>query len=76
MSAPHVAGSALLLRAEHPSWSPSQIKSALMTTAVTDVDRGRRLAHTNPFSQGAGIIDLTKAGTPGLTFDETAVTIL
>ena len=42
-----------------------------MTTAVTDVTEEDG-SHANPFSQGAGRIDLTKAGTPGLTFDETA----
>ncbi len=71
MSSPHDAGAALLLRAEHPTWGPGQIKSALMTTAVTqmaDYDG----SPVDPFEIGAGRIDLTKAGTPGLTFDETA----
>jgi subtilisin family serine protease len=73
MSAPHVAGSAALVAALHPGWSPGQIKSALETTAKTaGVTKSDGLAPADPFDVGGGRIDLTKAGDPGLTFDETA----
>lgn len=63
MSSPHVAGAAALLKDLHPDWSPMMIKSALMTTG-TDLISG-----ANVFAQGAGHIDLRKAGDPGLVYD-------
>ena len=34
MSSPHTAGAATLLMALHPDWTPMEVKSALMLTAV------------------------------------------
>jgi len=72
MSSPHVAGSGILLKALHPDWTPGQIKSALMTTAKTSVVKQDGTTPADPFDVGSGRIDLTVAGNPGLTFDETA----
>ncbi|GII92421.1 S8 family serine peptidase [Sinosporangium siamense] len=72
MSAPHVAGAAALLFALHPDWTPGQVKSALETTATTKVTKSDRVTPADPFDTGGGRIDLTKAGDPGLTLDETA----
>jgi hypothetical protein len=72
MSSPHTAGAALLLRALHPDWTPGQIKSALMTTAVEQVVKEDLTTASDPFDRGAGRIDLQPAGNPGLTLDETA----
>jgi subtilisin family serine protease len=69
MSSPHVAGAAALLVSLHPDWTPGQIKSALMTTAKTTVVKEDLKTPANPYDFGAGRIDLTKAGDPGLTFD-------
>ncbi|SEH00223.1 PA domain-containing protein [Nonomuraea solani] len=72
MSAPHVTGSAALLFALHPTWTPGQVKSALETTAKTTVTKQDRTTPADPFDMGGGRIDLTKAGDPGLTLDESA----
>jgi hypothetical protein len=72
MSSPHIAGSAILEKSLHPSWTPGQIKSALMTTAKTSVVKEDGVTPADPFDDGSGRVDLTKAHDPGLTFDETA----
>lgn len=72
MSSPHVAGAAALVFALHPDWSPGQVKSALETTATTSVTKQDRATPADPFDVGGGRIDLTRAGDPGLTLDETA----
>lgn len=72
MSSPHVAGAALLLRDAHPTWTPGQIKSALMTTSITDVLKEDLVTPADPFDRGAGRIDIQNSSVAPLTFDETA----
>ncbi|HEU4346659.1 MAG TPA: S8 family serine peptidase, partial [Actinoplanes sp.] len=72
MSSPHDAGAAILLRAMNPDWTPGQIKSALMTTAVKNVVKEDGVTPADPFDYGAGRIQLRSSWMPGLTFDETA----
>ena len=71
MSAPHIAGVAALLRQAHPDWSPSALKSALMTTAHQSLlsSDGRNAAI--PFDYGAGHIVPNDATDPGLVYDVT-----
>jgi subtilisin family serine protease len=76
MSAPHVAGSSLLLRALHPDWTPAQIKSALMSTAHQSVVKEDLTTPATPFDYGSGRVDLTVAGSVGLTLDETAANMV
>jgi hypothetical protein len=71
MATPHVAGSAALLKQLHPDWTPEQIKSALMTTATENVwTNTAKTIFAGVLDRGAGRIDLTKAGSPGLTLDQ------
>jgi len=68
MATPHVAGSAALLKQLHPNWAPAQIKSALMNTATENVYLNTsQTAKAGVPERGAGRIDLTRAGDPGLT---------
>ncbi|CAN4081781.1 unnamed protein product [Withania somnifera] len=75
MACPHITGVVALLKAVHPSWSPSAIKSAIMTTAklsdmhhkpiIVDPERKR----ANPFDFGSGFVNPTKVLDPGLIYD-------
>ena len=73
MSSPHTAGSAALLKALHPDWTPGQIKSALMTTATVDgVTKEDGVTPVDHFDVGSGRIDLNYAGDPGLSISDSA----
>jgi subtilisin family serine protease len=76
MSAPEAAGAAALIAALHPTWTPGQIKSALMTTATTAVVKEDGVTPADPYDVGAGRIALGTAGSPGLTIDEEAADFL
>ncbi len=70
MSSPHAAGAAALVRAVHPDWTPSQVQSALMATALDDVVRDSDgVTAAGPFGEGAGRVDLRAAALAGMTLD-------
>ena len=74
MATPHSAGTALLLKAAHPNWTPGQIKSAEMTSAVHDVVKEDGVTPADPFDDGAGAIRDNRAVNPTVTFDVSATT--
>jgi hypothetical protein len=71
MSSPHVAGAAAWLKSRHPDWSPGRIRSALMTTATTEVVKEDLKTPADAFDMGAGRIRVDRASSAGLLFDET-----
>ena len=71
MSSPHNAGAAALMRDIHPTWTVSEVKSALMMTAFKG---GTKENGTTPWDAddvGNGRVDLTKAAKAGLVMNET-----
>jgi subtilisin family serine protease len=66
MSSPHMAGIGALIKARHPNWLPSEIKSALMTSATDTVSSA-----DDPFAQGAGFVNPNAASDPGLVYPTT-----
>lgn len=76
MACPHVSGAAALLKSAHPDWTPSMIKSAMMTTAsLTDnrvqpmTDEAAAGKASTPYDFGAGHLNLEQAMDPGLVYD-------
>ncbi|KAJ0104698.1 hypothetical protein Patl1_18657 [Pistacia atlantica] len=66
MSCPHASGAAAYVKAAHPNWSSSAIKSALMTTAhAMDTKKHPDLE----FAYGSGHLNPVDAIDPGLVYD-------
>jgi subtilisin family serine protease len=68
MSAPHVAGLGALLHQAHPTWTPEQIKSALVVTGKTTVKKENGTTPADPFDMGGGRVNPNSAVDAGLTF--------
>ncbi|KAI4316968.1 hypothetical protein L6164_024888 [Bauhinia variegata] len=81
MACPHVSGVAAAVKSRNPTWSPSAIKSAIITTATqknnlkAPITTDSGLVAT-PYDYGAG--ELTTAGPlqPGLVYETTTADYL
>jgi subtilisin family serine protease len=69
MSSPHVAGAFALISQAHPNWSAAAAKSALMTTADTDVRDHDRTSQATPFEMGSGQVNPGGPGANGSAFN-------
>ncbi|KMZ65326.1 Subtilisin-like serine protease [Zostera marina] len=75
MSCPHLSGIAALLKSVHPDWSPSMIKSALMTTTDVTYDDGTPLVDNWDLGKasfdvmGAGHVNPLRSENPGLVYE-------
>ena len=76
MSSPHTAGAAALVRAAQPSWTPIEVKSALMLTAVTTGTKEDGVTPWNADDVGSGRVDLTRAARAGFVMNETVANFL
>jgi subtilisin family serine protease len=71
MSSPHSAGVSALVKAAHPTWTPAEIKSALMTSSVQTVVKEDGVTPADAFDMGAGSIRADRAVNPTLVFNAT-----
>ena len=69
MSSPHVAGAAALVRAIHPSFTPGQIQSTLMTLASPKVFDDDGTTPFDPFDAGSGRVSLKQIASVPITFE-------
>jgi subtilisin family serine protease len=66
MATPHVAGSAALLLQLHHSWTPEQIKSALVSTAGPAWGDTARTQEAPVTLEGGGLVALPRAADPAI----------
>ncbi|KAG9442718.1 hypothetical protein H6P81_018572 [Aristolochia fimbriata] len=74
MSCPHVSGIAASIKSRNPTWSPSAIRSAIMTTA-TQTNNGKAPltkesgSAATPYDYGAGEVSPSGSMQPGLVYE-------
>ncbi|TQE07559.1 hypothetical protein C1H46_006879 [Malus baccata] len=81
MSCPHVSGIAATVKAQNPAWSPSAIRSAIITTASQTDNLGARISTdknstATPYDYGAGEVTTTGPLQPGLVYETGTVDYL
>ena len=71
MATPHVAGAAALLVQRHPTWTPQQVKSALVSTAGPAWADSSGTQEAPVLLEGGGLVNVGRADEP-LLFTEPA----
>jgi subtilisin family serine protease len=61
MASPHVAGAAALLLQRHPTWTPAQVKSALVLTGDAAYGNDVKSQETPTLRGGGGVVNLPRA---------------
>ncbi|KAL2468220.1 CO(2)-response secreted protease [Forsythia ovata] len=74
MSCPHVSGVAATVRSLHPTWSPSAVKSAIMTSAIQTNNLQAPITTNSgstatPYDIGAGEVSTSGPLQPGLVYE-------
>ncbi|CAI0465961.1 unnamed protein product [Linum tenue] len=76
MACPHVTGVVAYLKTMHPDWSPSALKSAILTTATPmhpgNVQDPTLTYVSTEFAYGSGQLNPVNATNPGLVYETSA----
>ncbi|KAF5740474.1 hypothetical protein HS088_TW11G00543 [Tripterygium wilfordii] len=81
MSCPHISGVAATVKSKYPTWSPSMIRSAIMTTAFqTNNLKEPMTTHSGsiatPYDYGAGEVSISGPLNLGLVYETTTIDYL
>jgi minor extracellular serine protease Vpr len=76
MASPHVAGSAAVVIEQHPTWTPADVRSAIVNTAVRGVLKDSMTGKTivdNPNIVGAGLENVFNAVRASISLDPVSI---
>ncbi|XP_057973785.1 CO(2)-response secreted protease-like [Malania oleifera] len=81
MSCPHVTGIAATIKSHNPTWGPSAIRSAIMTTANQMNNLGAQIttdsgSQATPYDYGAGELSPSRSLQPGLVYETDSIDYL
>ncbi|KAK4275082.1 hypothetical protein QN277_018221 [Acacia crassicarpa] len=81
MSCPHVSGVAATIKSRYPTWSPSAIRSAIMTSAIQKNNMDEPITTdagsvATPYDHGAGEVSTLGSLQPGLVYETTTTDYL